>query len=155
MFKKFKSLLLAGVMALCMCGSAFANGNGNDGCQAPGLRGEHNGNSHHINNITEQQWNDYMAEFNAKNAGNFQIVPSGNKWKVMRLCDNKQIEVIHVEFNKCLTDEEKESKMPKPEFPDVPGTDPETGDASTLMLLGTVALSVAGLFILRDKKDEE
>ena len=155
MFKKFKSLLLAGVMTLCMCGSAFADGNGNDGCQAPGLRGEHNGNSHHINNITEQEWNDYIAQFNATNEGNFKIEPSGNKWKVIRLADNKQIEVIHVEFNVPLTPEQQEGKMPKPEFPEVPETEPETGDASVLMLLGTVALSAVGLFVLRDKKDEE
>lgn len=151
--KRIKSLLVAGLLVISMSGMAFA-GNGNDGCQAPGLRGTHNSNSHHINNITEEQWTKYIEDFNAENAGNFEIQPSGNKWKVVRLADNKQIEVIHVDFNVPLTEEEKEAKMPQPEFPEVPGTEQETGDASMLATLGLVAVSAAGLYVFRNKKDE-
>jgi hypothetical protein len=155
MFKKFKSLLLAGVMALCMCGNAFA-GNGNDGChlgKAEGCVSEHkNGNVHEISNISKEQWLNYVNGYNDAGLG-YQIVPqsenNGNgwhTWKVMHDC--KQVEVIHVKYNQELTQEQQDAK-------NIPGSEPETGDASALMLLGTVALSVVGLFVLRDKKDEE
>lgn len=159
MFKKFKSLLLAGVMALCMCGSAFA-GNGNDGCflgDAKGCVSEHkNSNEHKVSNLTKDQWLAYVAEYNSKVNGYEIVLQSENNgngwhtWKIMH--EGKQVEVVHVKYNQALTDEERFEKIEKP---NIPGEEPETGDASTLMLLGTVALSVVGLYVLRDKKDEE
>lgn len=168
MFKKFKSLLLAGVMALCMCGNAFA-GNGNDGCflgDAKGCNSEHkNSNEHKISNITKEQWLAYVEKYNnpkdengnpIENPFGYQIVlqaeNNGNGWHTWKIVNKEghQIEVIHVKYNQALTDDEKKGKLP-----DIPGEEPDTGDASTLMLLGTVALSVVGLYVLRDKKDEE
>jgi hypothetical protein len=149
-----------------MCGNAFANENAE--CylgDANGCASEHNGKNHTISNITQDQWKQYVNDYNnpKDEDGNsivnpFQIVSINEKedkegyvtWAVKHDC--KYVEIIKVRYNKDLTDYEKLQKIGKP---NIPGSTPETGDASTLMLLGTVALSVAGLFILRDKKDEE
>lgn len=158
MFKKFKSLLLAGVMALCMCGNVFANEHAE--CylgDANGCASEHGGRSHKISNITKEQWEGYVGNYNGKGTG-YKIVPTNCKeddegyvtWLVMHDCH--QVEIVKVKYNKALTDYEKFQKIEKPS---IPGEEPETGDASALMLLGTVALSAVGLFVLRDKKDEE
>ena len=155
MNKKVKSLLVAGLLIVGMSGNVFADGNGNDGCKVPGLRGEHEGNSHHITNITEAHWNEYVANFNASNDGKFKIEPSGNKFKVINLATGKQIEIIHVDFNKELTDEEKEAKNGDPVVPNLPTDDPETGDASMLVVGGSVIAAAAGLYMLNKKDDEE
>ncbi len=158
--KRVKSLLIAGLLVFSMSGTAFA-GNGNDGCQAPGLRGEHNGNSHHVTNITEESWDAYVAEFNRVNAGKFEIVSSGGKYKVMNLETNKQIEIIHVEFNKELTKEEEAEKGQDPVdpvppvYPELPEEEPPTGDAGIISMVSIAAVSAVGLFALRKKDDEE
>jgi hypothetical protein len=157
MFKKFKSLLLAGVVALCMCGNVFADGHNECYLGNPnGCESNHNGRNHIISNITKEQWEQYTEDYNKQVTG-YKIVQVGQEdregyvtWIVMHGCS--QVECVKVKYNKVLTEYEKFQKIGKP---DIPGSTPETGDASTLMLLGTVALSVAGLFILRDKKDEE
>ena len=157
MNKKLRTLLIAGVMILGMSGNVFANGNGTDSCQVPGLRGDnHDGNSHHVDNITEASWNAFVEEFNRLNAGKFEIVPSGGKFKVMN-AEGKQVEIIHVDFNKELTEEEKEAKsnepvMP-PQVPNLPEEEPETGDASTIGFLVAGALATLGL--CKINKDEE
>lgn len=43
----------------------------------------------------------------------------------------------------------------KPETPEEKVTDPETGDASIMPIVAVAAVSVAGLFVLRNKDDEE
>lgn len=153
--KRIKSVLVAGLLMIGITGSAFAEGNGNDGCQVPGLRGEHNGNSHHVSQITESSWNVYVEEFNRINAEKFEIVPSGGKYKVMDLTTGKQIEIIHVDFNKELTEEQKEAKRPKPEVPNLPTEEPETGDVSIMPIVAIAAMSAAGLYVIKKKDDEE
>ena len=160
MLKKIKSLLFAGFIALSVCGPVFADGNGNDGCylgEAKGCVSEHkNSNEHKISNITESQWKAYVAKYNSQVDGYEIVLQSENNgngwhtWKVMH--DGEQVEVIHVKYNKQLTNEEKFEKVEKPS---IPGEEPETGDASSLTLLGTVVLSVAGILVLKNKKDEE
>lgn len=171
---KMKSIVIAGVLVLMMGTTAYA-GNGNDGCQTPGLRGSHNGNSHHVNNITEEAWNEYMQEFNNANEGKYQIVKSGNKYKVMNV-EGKQIEIIHVDFNKELTEEEKAEKNQEPVtpptepenpveppkedvtdpiVPELPNQEPETGDSSILAYTGIAVASMVSLYVLNKRKDED
>ena len=78
--------------------------------------------------------------------------------------DNKQIEVLHVKFNKVLTEEEKKEKDNEPVVPPtdpvepvlppvLPEEEPETGDASTIGFLVAGALATLGL--CKINKDEE
>jgi len=173
MNKKLRSLLIAGLLVVGMSGNVFAAGNGNDGCQAPGLRGIHDGNQHKIENVTVDGWKAYMNEFNSANA-DYRIEAQQKNWEdkaegpsqgwiefKIYDKDNKQIEVIHVKFNKPLTDEELDAKNPKPEdpkppvIPNLPEEEPETGDASVMMFVGGAIASAAGLFMLNKKKDDE
>ena len=164
MNKKVKSLLVAGLLVVGMTGFAFADGNGNDGCYLGGGNGQHKttgqSNEHKVENITKEQWESYVATYNKANEskGYTLVLQSENNgngyhtWKVMK--DGKQVEVVHVRYNKVLTEEEKAKKQ-KPVTPDIPGSEQETGDASMLMTVGGVALSAVALYVLRDKKDEE
>lgn len=171
MNKKIKSLIVASMMVLSMCGSVFAAGNGNDGCQVPNLRGHDDGsNEHKIENVTQETWENYVATVNSTNTGIVIEAPNnlnGNGWHTYKVykdanCDhvkdnNKQIEVLHVKFNVKLTDEELEAKKepPKVDLPELPEEEPETGDASSMLMLGTGLASVVGLYFLRKKDDEE
>lgn len=174
MFKRIKSLLIAGVMVLGMTGAAFANGNGNDGCQLEGLRGQHNGDQHKIEKVAIDDWKAYMNQVNSMNSG-VVIEPQQKNWedkaagpsegwiefKVYADKDfdhvkdnNKQIEVIHIKFNVALTDEDKFEKN-KEDLPGLPEKEPETGDTS-LFVYGAVALaSAAGLYVINNKKDKK
>ena len=161
MFKKFKSLLVAGVMVLGMTGVAFA-GNGNDGCylgEANGCVSEHkNSNEHKVSNITETQWKAYVDAYNKANLAYKIVLQSENNgngwhtWKIMK--GEEQVEVVHVKYNKELTEEEEAAKQP-PTTPEIPGEEPPTGDASIMPIVATAAISVAGLFLLNKKDDEE
>ena len=168
MFKRIKSLLIAGVMVLGMTGAAFANGNGNDGCQVPGLRGYHDkSNEHKVEKVTKADWDAYVKQVNETNTGiviEQQSNDNGNGWVTFKVYadkdfdhvkdNNKQIEVIHVKFNVALTDEEKFEKN-KENLPGLPEKEPETGDAS-LFVYGAVALaSAAGLYVINNKKDKK
>ena len=155
--KRIKSLLVAGLLVVSMSGVAFA-GNGNDGCFLGGGNGKHTGsNEHKVENITKDQWLAYVASYNEQNDMYEIVLQSENNgngwhtWKVMK--DGKQVEVVHVKYNKVLTEEEKAEKE-KPVTPDIPGSEQETGDASMAATLGLVAVSAAGLYVFRDKKDE-
>lgn len=174
MFKRIKSLLIAGLVVVGMTGAAFANGNGNDGCQAPGLRGEHNGNQHKIERVTIEDWKAYMNQVNSINSG-IVIEPQQKNWedkaagpsegyiefKVYadkdfdhKADNNKQIEVIHVKFNVALTEDEKYEKN-KDNLPELPEEEPETGDTSLLIYGAIVLASAAGLYVINNKKDDE
>ena len=62
MNKKIKSLIVVGMMVVGMSGSVFADGNGNDGCQVPNLRGHDGSNEHKIENITSAGWHYQSAD---------------------------------------------------------------------------------------------
>lgn len=173
MNKKIKSLLVAGLLVVGMSGTAFA-GNGNDGCQVPNLRGHEGSNEHKIENVTQETWEEYVTTVNTTNTGIVIESPNnlnGNGWHTYKVYkdedfdhekdDNTQIEVLHVKFNVPLTEEEKEEKSNVPVVPPVqpvdpptlPEEDPETGDTSSLLFVGTALVSAAALLINK-KKDE-
>ena len=171
MNKKIKSLIVAGMMVVGMSGSVFANGNGNDGCQVPNLRGHEGSDEHKIENITQESWEEYINTVNSTNTGIVIEAPNnlnGNGWHTYKVYkdedfdhekdDGQQIEVLHVKFNVPLTEEEKEEKNNDPidpvNPPELPIEDPETGDASSLLFVGTAVVSVAAAYVL-NKKDEE
>lgn len=158
--KRIKSLLVAGLVIVGMTGAAFAEGTeaggGTDGCRVPGLRGhDHSGNSHHVTNITEASWNTFVSDFNKANEGKFKIEESGGKFKVINLANNKQVEIIHVTFNKELTDEQIDAKSGNPTVPNLPNEEPPTGDASIMPIVATAVMSAAGLYVVCKKDDEE
>ena len=138
MNKKLRTLLLAGVIFANLGGVAFA-GNGNDGCQVPGLRGHEGNNEHKVENVTQETFLSWVAEVNSTNTGIVIEAPNnfnGNGWHTFKVYadedfdhvkdDNKQIEVLHVKFNVELTEEEKEEKNNEPVVPPVdPPVDPE------------------------------
>ena len=179
MNKKIKSLIVSGLLMVGMTGLSFADGNGNDGCQVPNLRGHEGSNEHKIENITQGTWEEYVNTVNTTNTGIVIEAPNnlnGNGWHTYKVYkdedfdhvkdDGQQIEVLHVKFNVPLTDEEREEKNndPVPTPPPVPPTpvnppelpeeDPETGDSSSLIYVGTALASVLGVYML-NKKDEE
>ena len=168
-------MLVAGLLVLGMTGTAFA-GNGNDGCQVPGLRGHVSSNEHKVENVTQETFLAWVAEVNSTNTGIVIESPNnfnGNGWHTFKVYkdadfdhqkdDNQQIEVLHVKFNVLLTEEEKEEKAtppvdptPDPELPPVlPEEEPETGDASMIAVVGIAVASAAGLYIVSRKEDEE
>lgn len=144
MNKKLRTLLLTGVLFVNLGGVAFA-GNGNDGCQVPGLRGHESSNEHKIENVTQETFLAWVDEVNSTNTGIVIEAPNnynGNGWHTFKVYedkdfdhekdDNKQIEVLHVKFNVSLTDEEKKEKNDEPvvppeepEEPVEPPTDPD------------------------------
>lgn len=179
--RRIKSLLVTGLLMVGMSGSVFAEGNGNDGC-IPGLRGIHEGDQHKIEKVTVADWEAYMNQINTTNTG-FVIEPQQKNWKDKAAGnsegwiefkvykdedfdhekdDNHQIEVIHIKFNKELSDKEKEEKaqppvVPQPPVtpPTLPETEPETGDAGIMPIVVTAVASAACLFVLNKKDDEE
>ena len=92
---------------------------------------------------SSEGWIDFFV-YEDKNEDN---VPDGN-----------QIEVVHVKFNKVLTEEEKEEKSPKPvvpQLPSLPEEEPETGDASMIAVVGVAVASAAGLYVVSKKDNDE
>ena len=176
MNKKLRTLLLAGVIFANLGGVAFA-GNGNDGCQVPGLRGHDSSDEHKIENVTQETFLSWVAEVNSTNTGIVIEAPNnfnGDGWHTFKVYadkdfdhvkdDNKQIEVLHVKFNKVLTEEEKKEKDNEPVVPPtdpvepvlppvLPEEEPETGDASTIGFLVAGVLATLGL--CKINKDEE
>lgn len=168
--KRIKSLLITGLVILGMSGSVFAEGNGNDGCQVPGLRGHVSSNEHKVEDVTQDTFLAWVAEVNSTNTGIVIESPNnfnGNGYHTFKVYkdadfnhekdDNHQIEVLHVKFSVQIPEEEKsdDPQPPTPVNPPELPVEPPTGDASIMPIVVTALASAAGLYVVCKKDDEE
>lgn len=156
MNKKIRGLILGGVLSLFMTTGVFATGNGNDGCQlGDGFTvGTHvNSNEHKIDNVTQDDWENYVNRVNTTKSGIWIEAPNnlnGNGWHTYKVYEdkdynhvkdnNQQIEVVHIKF---INAGEKDSNPILP---------PPTGDTSIIPLVIGAGATLSTLIAVNTKK---
>lgn len=188
MFKKIKSLLLAGVLVLAMGGNVFAAE-----AQAVStitnpkfVEGEFNKQLQEGNIIikaTEQEGNYYYVttEWNGEkvkvidvklhfadgsvvyNEALFKedkcgVVQDKEGWKIVNLVNDVDQKVVKIEVvfepvkgNDPVVPPVEPPVEPEEEVKD----DPQTGDSSMFLYVGTAAASIGGLYVLTRKKEDK
>lgn len=168
MIKKLRILLLSGALSLSMVTGVFAGGNGNDGCQLGNVPGEHEkSNEHKIDNVTKEDWLNYVNKVNTTNTGIFIEAPNnlnGEGWHTYKVYEdtdynhekdnNHQIEVVKIKFLKS------EDKSSEPSTPDVKPDDkpilpPSTGDTSIMPLVIGAGTIISTLIVVNAKKKDK